>query len=118
MVAKNREGRIVKVEGNPAHPVSEGKLCMRGQASLHGLYNPDRFQGPMLRKPDGGFDPITWELGEAILSSKLTEAVRKVDSGRIVVMTDLITGSLRDLTGFWLNEMGQQNGHVMYETWS
>ena len=91
---------------------------MRGQASLHGLYNPDRFQGPMLRKPDGGFDPITWERGEAILTSKLTEAVRKGDSGRIVVMTDLVTGSLRDLTGFWLKEMGQQDGHVMYETWS
>ena len=33
-------------------------------------------------------------------------------------MTDLITGSLRDLTGLWLSEMGQRNGHIMYETWS
>ena len=65
MLAKNREGRIVKVEGNPAHPVSGGKLCMRGQASLHGLYNPDRFTGPMRRNAAGGFDPITWEQGEA-----------------------------------------------------
>ena len=77
MLAKNREGRIVKVEGNPAHPVSGGKLCMRGQASLHGLYNPDRFRGPMLRNAAGGFDPITWERGEAILAAKLSEAVRK-----------------------------------------
>ncbi|MGA2731281.1 MAG: molybdopterin dinucleotide binding domain-containing protein [Syntrophobacteraceae bacterium] len=118
MLAKNREGRIVKVEGNPAHPVSGGKLCMRGQASLHGLYNPDRFTGPMQRNAAGGFDPITWERGEAILAAKLSEAVRKGDSGRIVVMTDLVTGSLRDLTGLWLSEMGRRNGHIMYEPWS
>jgi molybdopterin-containing oxidoreductase family iron-sulfur binding subunit len=118
MLAKNREGRIVKVEGNPAHPISAGKLCVRGQASLHGLYNPDRFYGPMLRRPDGGFDSITWERGESILASKLAEAVGKGGSGRIAVMTDLITGSLHDLTGFWLNEMGQQNSHLIYETWS
>ena len=118
MLAKNREGRIVKVEGNPAHPVSGGKLCMRGQASLHGLYNPDRYPGPMLRNQAGGLDPVTWERGEEVLAAKLAEAVRKGDGGRIVVMTDLMTGSLHDLTGLWLNEMGQQNGHVMYETWS
>ena len=29
---KTREGRAIKVEGNPAHPVSRGKLCARGQA--------------------------------------------------------------------------------------
>jgi len=118
MLAKNREARIVKVEGNPAHPVSGGKLCMRGQASLHGLYNPDRFQGPMQRNAAGGFDPITWDQGEAVLAAKLSEAVSKGGSGRIVVMTDLITGSLSDLTGMWLNEMGQKNGHIIYEPWS
>jgi molybdopterin-containing oxidoreductase family iron-sulfur binding subunit len=118
MLAKNREGRVVKVEGNPAHPVSGGKLCMRGQASLHGLYNPDRFYGPMQAKAGGGFEPITWDRGEAILAAKLSEAVRKGGSGRIVIMTDLITGSLNDLTGMWLNEMGEKNGHIMYEPWS
>ena len=29
-----REGRAVKVEGNPEHPVNAGRLCARGQASL------------------------------------------------------------------------------------
>ncbi len=118
MLAKNREGRIVKVEGNPVHPVSGGKLCMRGQASLHGLYNPDRFTGPMRRNEAGGFDPITWDQGEEILAAKLSEAVRKGGSGRVLIMTDLITGSLHDLTGLWLSEMDQRDGHIMYEPWS
>ena len=45
---KTREGRAIKLEGNPDHPVSRGKLCARGQASLQGLYNPGRVKGPML----------------------------------------------------------------------
>ena len=30
VLAKNREGRVIKVEGNPLHPVNRGKLCIRG----------------------------------------------------------------------------------------
>ena len=37
MLAGNREGRLIKVEGNPLHPINRGKLCMRGQAALHGV---------------------------------------------------------------------------------
>ncbi|MHC1728815.1 MAG: molybdopterin-dependent oxidoreductase [Syntrophobacteraceae bacterium] len=118
MLANNRDGRVIKVEGNPAHPVSGGKLCMRGQASLHGLYNPDRFRGPMRRKAEGGFEPVTWEQGEAFLDSKLAEAVRKGGSDRIVFMTDLTTGSLSGLSSHWMAEMGQAGGQVTYEPYS
>ena len=44
ILAKNREGRVIKVEGNPLHPINRGRLCMRGQASLQGVYNPDRIR--------------------------------------------------------------------------
>ena len=43
---RTREGRAVKLEGNPEHPVNQGKLCSRGQAGLQGLYNPGPPQGP------------------------------------------------------------------------
>ena len=46
---RTREGRAVKIAGNPAHPVNQGALCIRGQAALQGLYNPDRFRGPRRR---------------------------------------------------------------------
>ena len=44
ILAKNREGRIVKLEGNPQHPINQGKLCIRGQAAPQGIYNPDRLK--------------------------------------------------------------------------
>ena len=39
MTVRTREGRATKVEGNQEHPLSQGGLCVRGQASLQGLYN-------------------------------------------------------------------------------
>ena len=45
VLAKNRDGRVIKLEGNPDHPVNGGGLCIRGHAALQGLYHPDRFRG-------------------------------------------------------------------------
>ncbi|HYS22226.1 MAG TPA: twin-arginine translocation signal domain-containing protein, partial [Gemmatimonadales bacterium] len=52
--AKVREGRVIKLEGNPDSPINRGRLCARGQAALQGLYNPDRVTGPMVRTAGGG----------------------------------------------------------------
>ena len=49
---KTREGRPIKVEGNPDDPITRGRLCVRGQASLHRTYDATRFPSPMRR--DGG----------------------------------------------------------------
>jgi len=46
-VVKTREGRPIKLEGNPKHPVNHGKLCARGQATVLDLYDPDRLQQPV-----------------------------------------------------------------------
>ena len=50
---KTREGRPVKLEGNPDHPVNRGRLCARGQAGIGRTYHPDRFAGPMKRGAAG-----------------------------------------------------------------
>ena len=50
---ETHEGRATKVEGNPDHPISRGNLCARGQASVQGLYHPDRYQGPVIARGRG-----------------------------------------------------------------
>jgi Fe-S-cluster-containing dehydrogenase component/anaerobic selenocysteine-containing dehydrogenase len=47
MHVRTREGRVVKPEGNPSHPVSRGGLCPRGQSAPQGLYDPDRVRRPL-----------------------------------------------------------------------
>ncbi|HEU4680517.1 MAG TPA: molybdopterin-dependent oxidoreductase, partial [Gemmatimonadales bacterium] len=75
---RTREGRAVKLEGNPAHPINQGKLCSRGQAALQGLYNPGRLKGPMARGANGGFQEITWDEAIDRLAAKLGPAGNRV----------------------------------------
>jgi Fe-S-cluster-containing dehydrogenase component len=59
VTARSREGRVVKLEGNPDDPISAGALCARGQTELQALYSPDRLRGPLARK-GGELLPVTW----------------------------------------------------------
>ncbi|MCC6260079.1 MAG: molybdopterin-dependent oxidoreductase [Anaerolineales bacterium] len=47
LVVRTMQGRAIKTEGNANHPLNLGKTCARGQATLHGLYNPNRVRGPI-----------------------------------------------------------------------
>jgi anaerobic selenocysteine-containing dehydrogenase len=58
-------GRALKIEGNPLHPLNQGKLCGRGQAGLQLLYNPDRLTGAVQQSQRGSrqYQEISWEAG-------------------------------------------------------
>ncbi|NPA31531.1 MAG: molybdopterin-dependent oxidoreductase [Chloroflexi bacterium] len=53
LLVRTVEGRAIKVEGNPQHPVNRGRTCARAQASLQGLYDPDRLAGPWAAQKRG-----------------------------------------------------------------
>ncbi|WP_244083781.1 4Fe-4S dicluster domain-containing protein [Desulforhabdus sp. TSK] len=114
ILAKNRDGHVIKVEGNPLHPVNAGKLCSRGQASLHGLYNPDRFSGPHKMTASGEPVPISWDEGMAILTQGLDGILDRGKKDRIVVVSDLVSGTLKDFIAYWLGEMRSRE-HILYE---
>jgi anaerobic selenocysteine-containing dehydrogenase len=75
VLVKTMGGRAHKLEGNPQHPLNEGRLCARGQAGLQLLYNPDRLTGPQVRAGGRGsaFQSTTWDDGV----KRLTEALKK-----------------------------------------
>src|SRR5919109_4500741 len=73
VIARNREGRTVKLEGNPDHPVNHGALCVRGQAALQGVYHPDRFEGPQ-RRDGNALHRVSWEDALKLASEKLGAA--------------------------------------------
>jgi len=74
---RTREGRVVKLEGNPKHPVSQGALCTKGHATLQQLYDPDRYTGPMVRE-NGALRAISWEEAEAMLADRIRSAAGNV----------------------------------------
>ena len=84
VLVKTREGRPIKLEGNPEHPVNKGKLCSKAQASVGRTYSPDRFKGPMKRDANGALQPISWP--DAI--AEIAAAVKKNPAGAAVLGGD------------------------------
>lgn len=72
ILIKTREGRPIKVDGNPDHPASKGKLCAKGHASILNLYDPERLQSPMKRS-GGTFDEISWQSADKEITSALSK---------------------------------------------
>ncbi len=77
-----KDGRLIKVEGNPRDPNSRGKLCARGQAALNHQYHPERLLYPLRRvgaRGEGRWRRISWD--EAL--DEIAQRLRAVlDSGR------------------------------------
>lgn len=77
-----KDGRVIKIEGNPNDPNSRGRLCARGQAGLNHLYHPERLLYPIRRvgaRGEGKWKRITWD--EAL--DELAERLGAVhDSGK------------------------------------
>jgi molybdopterin-containing oxidoreductase family iron-sulfur binding subunit len=106
-----REGRAVKVEGNSLHPVNNGALCARGQASLHGLYNPDRIQQPMRKKGDGSWESLSWEEAERYFVGEMQKIQRSGRGSDVVFMTQHLSGALDELVDQWLASVGSRRHH-------
>lgn len=65
VLAHVKGGRVTKLEGNPAHPLSRGKLCPRGTGGTGLLYDPDRLKKPLVRVNKRGeqiFEEVSWEV--------------------------------------------------------
>jgi molybdopterin-containing oxidoreductase family iron-sulfur binding subunit len=71
ILIKTREGRPVKVDGNPDHPVNKGKINAIVQASVLNLYDPDRLQNPMKKSRGGEFLKTTWQQADQEIISAL-----------------------------------------------
>lgn len=81
ILVKTREGRPIKINGNDEHPVNNGKVCVRGQASILNLYDTERIRVPLQRrtdneerKADNGFSEVSWLSANGKIISALNAA--------------------------------------------
>jgi molybdopterin-containing oxidoreductase family iron-sulfur binding subunit len=103
VMARVREGRPVKLEGIPGHPVSDGGLCVRGQASLYRLYHPERLRKPMERN-GGAHRPISWDKAFSRVAETLAEC--RKEGRRSLFLSGRTTGSLSRLIDAFCVKLG------------
>lgn len=95
LVLRTYQGRAIKAEGNKHHPVNLGKTCARGQATLHGLYNPDRVTDPVSQSARGSrnFTDMDWEAAIGMVAGALADT----DPSEIAFLMGLAPDHLFDL---------------------
>src|SRR5687767_13849730 len=105
VLARNRDGRVVKLEGNPDHPVNRGALCVRGQAAVQGLYHPDRFAGPQ-RREGNALRALPWDDAVKLVSERIVAARSANKARSIAVVSQLENGTLGGLLDRWTQAVG------------
>lgn len=105
IMVETRDGRSIKIEGNPAHPLNHGALCARGQAALQGLYNPDRYRQPMART-GAGLVPISWDEAIQLFSRQLDQLRHGGHAGDAAFVNLHESGSFPGFLDDWLAAWG------------
>jgi len=99
-------GLAKKLEGNPNHPVNQGKLCAWGQAGLQVTYNPDRIRFPLKRsgpRGSGEYQEISWEEATKELASHLAPLSASKKASSLAFLTRPQRGQRAVLIGRFLS---------------
>jgi anaerobic selenocysteine-containing dehydrogenase/Fe-S-cluster-containing dehydrogenase component len=109
---KTREGRPIKVDGNAQDPISGGRLCMRGQASLARTYDASRLRQP-LRREGSDLVKVSWDEAIAMLVQKLGAA-----NGKAFFLNGLETGTFGSVIDGFMSAIGSPGQRLSFEVYS
>ena len=115
-----KKGLAKKLEGNPQHPVNQGKLCVRGQAAIQVTYHPDRITGPLRRtgpRGSGQFEEITWDEALTDLVSQMDTLVSAGQTSGLAFLTRPLRGQKDVLVRDFLGRFGAPDP-VTFEVFS
>lgn len=76
VLAYVKDGKVIKMEGDPDHPITRGTLCVKGYAYPQRINSPDRLKYPLMRtgeRGEGKFKRISWEQAWDYICEKLTK---------------------------------------------
>lgn len=102
-------GLAKKLEGNPNHPISQGKLCPRGQAGLQVTYHPDRIQNPLARtgpRGSGQFKEISWDDAIKQLVAQLTRLQTGKQQSALAVVSQPLRGERKNIVQTFASTFG------------
>jgi len=88
VMAEVADGKLLKLQGNPHHPMTKGKLCARGNAGVALLNDPDRLKYPQIRVGDRGegrFKRVSWDEALDFLAERLNDLKKKYGPESVAV---------------------------------
>jgi predicted molibdopterin-dependent oxidoreductase YjgC len=68
---------VVGVTPKNDHPVSRGKLCVKGWQGYSFVHHRDRLKQPLIKGEDGNFHEDTWEAAYDYIGTKLRGIIEK-----------------------------------------
>jgi len=79
------DGRVVKLEGNPRHPSTRGRLCAKVNSGLNDIYDPDRILYPLKRvgaRGSGQWKRVSWDEALTEVAFKIRAVIERADQGK------------------------------------
>lgn len=90
VLAHVRNGRVVKLEGNPDYPMSHGSMCAKGLAGISALYHPNRNKYPLMRvgkRGENKWKRISWKEAIDTIAGKMEEVRREYGAESVLFST-------------------------------
>jgi len=85
VVARNVDGKVVKIDPNPLNPKNRDFMCARGNAGIAAAYDPNRLQTPLIRvgkRGEGKFRKATWEEAFEYIRKKMVKILDEEKDNR------------------------------------
>lgn len=86
LLALVESGRVVDIKGDPDHPLTRGKVCIKAKKLLQRLYSPQRLLTPMERHGES-WRPISWDDAYNLMAEKLLQIREKFDPQAVLYHT-------------------------------
>ena len=83
-VVSTRAGKVIHIEGDPGHPISEGTLCSKGAAGIQVVNNSRRLQKVLYRKPNGAaWEEKSWDWALERIAARVKETRDKTFTAKV-----------------------------------
>lgn len=104
LITEVQDGKVIRVYGDPDHPITKGALCLKGATYVRQIYAPDRQLYPLKRvgaKGEGKFQRISWEEALETIADRYKEILAK-DGGEAILQYNY-SGTLGAVTNYSMN---------------
>lgn len=106
LTARVEEGRLIKLTGSPAHPLTKGKSCVKAMRYVQRVYHKDRILHPMI-KVDGAWQRASWDEALDLVAEKM-QAIKDQDGPEAILYYQGYgeRTALKLLNGYFFNLFG------------